>query len=276
MVVPRNEAVLSGAAAEPLVAVLRRDRDIILSGLVGVTALAWLYLLYLAWGVQTMDMGSVGMGAAMPQLRPWTAVDFVLMFLMWAVMMVAMMVPTAAPMILTFAAIRRKRHEQQGPFVPTSVFVLAYMVIWAGFSALATLANWALHRDGFMTSMTGSTLPLVGGFFLAGAGVFQWTPLKHACLRRCRTPLGFLMTEWREGRRGAFIMGLRHGTFCVVCCWALMALLFVLGVMNLVWVAALAAFVLLEKVAPSRLRVSHVSGTFLIVWGAWMIGSTIS
>ncbi len=263
----------------PLVAVLKRDRVVILSGLVAAAALAWLYLLYLARGMHAMgmgsvDMGSMGMGAVMPNVRPWTAVEFIMMFLMWSVMMVAMMIPTAAPMILAFATISRRRHEQQLPYVPTAIFVSAYVLVWCGFSLLATVANWALHHGGLMSSMMGSAVPSVGGLLLIAAGVFQWTPLKHACLWRCRTPIGFLMTEWREGYDGALIMGIRHGSFCLICCWALMALLFVLGVMNIVWIAALTVFVLLEKIGPRTSWISRVSGAFLVVWGLLLIGTT--
>jgi predicted metal-binding membrane protein len=264
---------LFGTFDERLVGVLKRDRVIILSGLVAAAALAWVYLLYLARGMRALATGALGMGAVMPHVKPWTAVDFTLMFLMWSVMMVAMMIPTAAPMILAFAAISRKRHEQRRPYVPTAVFVAAYVVVWCGFSLLATLSNWALHRGGFMSSMMGSAVPSVGGLILVASGVFQWTPLKHACLWRCRTPLGFLMTEWREGYRGALVMGLRHGSFCLICCWALMALLFVLGVMNILWIAALTVFVLLEKVGSKTIWISRASGAFLVVWGLSLIGA---
>ena len=264
-----------GAFEGPLVAVLKRDRVVILSALFATAALAWRYLLHVARDMHAMDMGAMGMGAVMPNVRPWTAVDFIMMFLMWSTMMVAMMIPTAAPMILAFATISRRRHEQQLPYVPTAIFVGTYILVWCGFSLVATLANWALHHGGFMSSMMGSAVPSVGGLLLIAAGVFQWTPLKHACLGRCRTPIGFLMTEWREGYRGAVTMGLRHGSICLVCCWALMALLFVLGVMNIVWIAALTVFVLLEKVGPKTLWVSRASGAFLVAWGLWLTGTTM-
>ena len=259
-------------SATPLKALLSRDRAIVLSGLVGIAGLAWAYIVYLAWAMRGMDMS---MGMTMPQTQAWGAVDFALMFVMWAVMMVAMMVPTAAPMILMFGTINRKRREQQGPFVPTGVFLLGYVVVWSGFAFLATLANWGFHVNGLLSSMMGTASPLVGGALLLAAGVFQWSPIKYACLAHCRTPLGFLMTEWREGTKGALVMGLLHGSFCLGCCWVLMALLFVLGVMNLLWIAALAGFVLIEKVTPAGHQVSRVTGLLLVGWGGWMVATSL-
>ena len=252
--------------------VLKRDRAVVLAGIVGIVALAWAYMFYLAWGMKDMDMGT---GMAMPQVQPWGAVDFALMFIMWAVMMVAMMVPTAAPMILVFVTVNRRRREQQRPFTSTGIFLLGYLVVWTGFAVLATLAQWGLHTAALLSPMMGSASPTVGGALLVAAGIFQWTPLKYSCLKHCRTPLGFLMSEWREGRDGSLVMGLRHGLFCLGCCWILMSLLFVLGVMNLLWIAALAGFVLVEKVAPAGQWVSRLSGLVLIIWGAWIITTAL-
>jgi len=245
---------------------LKRDRVLVVAGIVGVTALAWAYLVYLA---QTMN--GIGSGMAMAQLQSWTAADFGFMFLMWAVMMTGMMVPTAAPMILLFATVNRRRREQQKPFVRTAVFLLGYVLVWGGFAAVATVGNWALHVNSLLSSMMGeSTSAYLGGALLIVAGLFQWSRLKYVCLTHCRSPLSFLMTGWREGPRGALSMGLRHGTYCVGCCWVLMGLLFVLGVMNLLWIAALAGFVLLEKVVPAGQRLSRVTGVLLVGWGALM------
>jgi predicted metal-binding membrane protein len=257
----------------PLEKVFRRDRTIMLAGLTGVVALAWAYTLYLARSMGGMDMGAMpmGPGMSMPQMHSWGAVDFVLTFVMWAVMMVAMMVPTAAPMILVFGTVSRRRREQHAPFVPASVFLGGYVAVWSGFAAAATVAQWGLHTAALLSPMLVSTSPVLGGALLVVAGVFQWSPLKYLCLTHCRSPLGFLMAEWREGTKGVFIMGLRHGTFCLGCCWVLMSLLFVLGVMNLLWIAALAGFVLLEKVAPAGHWVSRLTGVLLVGWGVWML-----
>jgi predicted metal-binding membrane protein len=256
----------------PLEIVLRRDRVVVLAGVGAVAALAWAYIVYLAWGMRGMDVGS---GMAMPQMQAWGAVDFVLTFFMWAVMMVAMMVPTAAPMILVFATINRKRREQQRPFVPTAVFLLGYASVWTGFAAAATLAQWGLHSAALLSPMMVSTSSILGGALLLAAGVFQWSPLKYVCLAHCRTPMGFVMTEWREGADGALLMGMRHGMFCLGCCWVVMSLLFVLGVMNLLWIAALAGFVLVEKIAPAGHRVSRATGLVLFASGAWMVGGAV-
>jgi len=254
-----------------LEAVLKRDRLIVLGGLAGITALAWAYVGYLAWDMGRMDMS---MDMAMPHMQTWGVLDLGLLCVMWAVMMVAMMVPSAAPMLLMFTTINRRRRTQQ-PYVPTTIFLAGYLLVWTGFSVLAMLAQWGLHSTALLSSMMVSTSPLLGGFVLLVAGSFQWTPLKYTCLTRCRSPLGFLMTDWREGHRGALIMGLRHGMYCVGCCWFLMALLFVAGVMNLLWVAAIAAFVLVEKVVPRGDLVGRIAGGGLVVAGLVMLGQAL-
>ena len=214
-----------------------------------------------------------GMNMSGPDLNPWSTATLLPLFLMWIEMMVAMMIPSAAPMILTFALVNRKRREAERPFVPTGVFLLGYLVVWTGFSALAALAQWILHGRALLSPMMVGTSPMLGGALLITAGIFQWTPLKGACLIHCQSPLGFLLTDWREGRWGAFGMGLKHGAYCTGCCWLLMALLFVAGVMNLWWIAILAVFVLLEKVVPKGLWLGRAAGMILAVWGAWMMMS---
>jgi predicted metal-binding membrane protein len=218
--------------------------------------------------MEGMDMGPE---MAMPQMQTWTLVDLLLLFVMWTVMMVAMMVPSAAPMVLMFANVQRQRQKQQRPFVSTGVFLLGYLIIWTAFSLIATLAQWGLHSAALLSPMMISTSSLFGGVLLMAAGIFQWTPLKHTCLKHCRSPLGFITTDWRDGTWGALIMGLKHGSYCTGCCWALMALLFVAGVMNLFWVAIIAVFVLIEKIVPNGHWVSKASGLLLIAWGIWMI-----
>jgi predicted metal-binding membrane protein len=252
-----------------LEAVVKRDRAIVLAGMAGLSALAWAYLLALAWREPHRDMA---MAMAMPHMQAWGATEVLLTWVMWAVMMVAMMIPSAAPMILTFATINRRRRAQQGPFVPTTVFALGYLLVWGGFSVLATLAQWGLHTAALLSPMVASTSPMLGGLLLLAAGIFQWTPLKSTCLTQCRSPLGFIMTAWREGTWGALRMGLRHGGYCVGCCWVLMALLFVAGVMNLLWVAAIAALVLVEKVLPRGELVGRVAGGVLMLAGLVLLG----
>jgi len=252
----------------PLEVVLKRDRLIVLAGLVGIAGLAWVYVGYLAWAMGHMAMS---MEIAMPRMQTWSVLDLVLLFIMWAVMMVAMMVPTAVSMILIFAKVQRQRRAQERPYVPTGIFVSGYLLVWAGFSVLATLAQWGLHSTALLSPMMVSTSPFLGGMLLLAAGIFQWTPLKYACLTHCRSPLSFLMTDWREGHRGALIMGLRHGSYCTGCCWFLMALLLVAGVMNVLWVATITAFVLSEKVAPRGDVVGRVAGVVLVIAGLMML-----
>ena len=246
-------------------ALVRRDRALAGSGLAGLALLAWLYL----FRMERMSMMDVTAAMAMPGDRD--AGRFLLTFLMWAVMMVAMMVPAASPMILTFATINRRRAAAGTPAVPTAVFLAGYLVIWSAFSLAAAALQGALQAAALLAPATLTVTPLVGGALLIAAGLYQLTPLKYACLARCQSPLGFILSEWREGPRGAFVMGLRHGAFCVGCCWALMALLFVAGVMNLLWVAAIAAFVLVEKLVPRARAVSWSAGAVFLGWGGWML-----
>lgn len=252
-------------------AILRWDRIIVLSGLTLIAALSWAYLVSLASDMQNMDMENVGMQMTTPRMETWGVGDFALTFVMWTVMMVAMMTPSAAPMILMFAGVNRRRQEQELSYVKTSVFLAGYLVVWAAFSVMATTTQWGLNALSLLSPAMTSTSPVLGGVLLLVAGVYQWTPLKHACLSNCRSPLGFVLHEWREGSWGAFLMGLKHGVYCTGCCWSLMALLFVAGVMNLLWVAAIAGFVLLEKVVPAGDRLGRVAGMVLVGWGVWMV-----
>ena len=239
------------------------DRVIVGLSLAGVAALGWLYLI-----VEADRMSRVGMDVAMPHPASWDVGYLGFLFVMWSIMMVAMMVPSAAPMAMTFATVNRKRREaRRADLFPVGVFVLGYLVVWTGFSAAAALAQWILHAAALVSAaMTGAGATF-GGALLIAAGVYQWTPLKHACLVHCRTPMSFLVTSWRPGRTGALVMGLRHGSFCVGCCWVLMALLFVAGVMNVLWVAAIAAFVFVEKVAPRGDLIGRAVGVLLVAAG---------
>jgi predicted metal-binding membrane protein len=255
--------------------VLRRDRIVVLSGLAAITALSWVYVVSLTSDMQSMNMGDMGTQMTAPRMQAWGTADFALTFGMWAVMMVAMMTPSAAPMILMYAAVNRRRWKQQVSYLPTSVFLAGYLVVWAGFSVIATAAQWGLHSASLLSPMMASTRPVLGGTLLVAAGIYQWTPLKHACLKKCRLPLGFVLNEWREGRRGAFLMGLKHGGYCTGCCWSLMALLFVAGIMNLLWVGAIAGFILLEKVVPGGDRLGRVAGVVLVGGGVWMVAGVL-
>jgi predicted metal-binding membrane protein len=266
--------------------ILRRERIVLGGCLVAMTVLAWLYLFHLGSSMSKMDMGGMDMpgmnmpgmdmrgmdmaGMDMTGIQPWTFATVFLLFVMWSVMMVAMMLPSASPMIFAFLKVNRGRQAANRPFVPVTIFLLGYLAVWTGFSAVATAAQWGLHRAALLSPAMAATSPLLNGGLLIAAGIFQWTSLKLACLRGCRSPLSFLMGEWRDGRWGAFMMGLRHGTFCVGCCWFLMALLFVAGVMNLLWVAVIALFVMAEKILPKGELLARASGAVLILAGVAM------
>ncbi|HSY10438.1 MAG TPA: DUF2182 domain-containing protein [Candidatus Dormibacteraeota bacterium] len=250
----------------------KRDRLIVIAALTGITLLAWGYMVYEARAMyHTGVCCCAGMKMSGPDNSVWNTSTLIPLFLMWVEMMMAMMIPSAAPVILTFAMVQRKRREQERPFVPATIFLFGYLVVWTGFSALAAIAQWILHVKALLSPMMVSTSPILGGVILIVAGIFQWTPLKNSCLTRCRSPLSFLTTDWREGKPGALAMGLKHGAYCTGCCWFLMALLFVAGVMNLWWIAVIAVFVLVEKIASKGLFIGKVAGIFLIVWGVWML-----
>jgi predicted metal-binding membrane protein len=255
-----------------LLAILKRDRAIVVFGLAGVATLAWTYLIYMDWGMRHMDVGMEMV--IMPAMQRWTAWDLVLVFLMWAIMMVAMMVPAAAPVILLFAEINRRRNQHRGMFVSTGQFLLGYLTAWTGFSVLATLAQWGLLTAALVSPMMESTSKALGGSLLFGAGLFQFSRLKYACLAHCRSPMGFLATEWRDGSGGAFKMGLKHGGYCLGCCWALMGLLFAFGVMNLLWVAGISGFILLEKITSANQLVSRLGGLVFIGLAVWIVFGT--
>ena len=268
-----------------LEAVIRRDRVVVITALFAVIALSWAYLLAGAgMGMSALDltrMSQLGMAggmseagmAGMAMMTPavWTPGYAVLMFFMWCVMMVAMMLPSAAPMILLYATVNRKQRDTGHPYVATSTFAIGYLAAWAGFSLVAVILQWGFQRTGILSPTLVATNAVFGGFLLLAAGVYQLTPIKHACLRRCRSPLAFLSTHWRQGARGALRTGLLHGAFCVGCCWFLMGLMFFGGVMNLYWIAGLAVLVLFEKTVPAGHWLGYATGVALLVWGAGML-----
>jgi predicted metal-binding membrane protein len=270
------------AALETL---LRRDRTLVLAALAAVTALAWAYVLWLAAAMSSMDMGSAdGMGAsgmdtaamaetARPVFRDWSTGDAAFMFLMWAIMMVGMMLPSAAPMILIYARVGRQANARGQSFAATGWFAGGYVLAWTAFAFLATTAQWALERALLLTPHMASASNVFGGLVLIGAGVYQWTPLKESCLSQCQTPLTFIQRNggFRREPGASLRLGARHGLYCIGCCWALMGLLFVGGVMNLLWIAGLAALVLTEKVVPAGRWLSRGLGAVLVGAGALLI-----
>lgn len=262
---------------DALESLLKRDRLIVAAGLLGIVLLAWIYTLagvgmgMNAWEMTAMTPLPGQQSSMMMQSAVWSFGYAALMVAMWWVMMVAMMLPSAAPMILLFAHVHRQKPDQTSPAVPVGIFVLGYLVVWALFSVLATGLQWLLQQSELISPMLNSTSQLLGGGLLIAAGLYQLTPLKQACLKHCRTPFSFVMQHWRQGNAGAFVMGLEHGAFCLGCCWILMALLFVGGVMNLYWIAGLALFVLLEKTIPRGHRVGMATGILLVIWGVVLI-----
>ena len=248
--------------------ILRRERIVVSGCLAAMVIGAWAYLVYLK---VTMPPGMDMPGMVMVDLRQWGIVDVVLLLVMWIVMMVAMMVPSAAPMILAFLTVNHGRQTTGRPLMPVWLFLCGYLAIWTAYSAVAALAQWGLHEAALLSTMMVATSPVLNGALLLAAGVFQWTPLKRACLSGCRSPLTFLMSEWSDGRLGAFVMGLRHGSYCLGCCWILMALLFVTGVMNLFWVVVIALFVMAEKILAKGQLFSRVAGVALVLAGAMLM-----
>lgn len=250
---------------------VRRDRLVVTVALGLITLLSWIYLVRMAGAMRAAsDEAAMHAAMGMTSTASWSLTDTIALFLMWAVMMAGMMLPSAAPIILMVVRVYRRRGGRRAR-ISTGAFAGGYLVAWTAFSAIAALAQAALHAAALMSSaMASQSVKLAGGFFLL-AGLYQWAPFKNTCLSHCRSPLRYLAEEWREGIAGAFLMGLRHGLFCVGCCWALMSLLFAAGVMNLLWVAALAAFVLMEKVLPRGLLVGRATGALLISWGAYLL-----
>ena len=246
--------------------VLKNDRLITLASIVAITALAWVYLLGLASETKAMD-GMSGMAAP----RAWTIVDGWLMFVMWAVMMVAMMTPSATPLILLYARVVRGRDRAQQVSAPIAAFFLGYIAVWIAFSLAMTALQWGLEQATLLSPLMTSSSPLFGGAVLIAAGLYQWLPVKNVCLRHCRSPVEFLSTHWRAGAWGALRMGLAHGVYCLGCCWTLMLLLFVGGIMNLLWVMAIALFVLVEKAAPFGRVAGRVGSILLIVGGVALL-----
>lgn len=247
----------------------RVDRAFVLAGLAGVIACAWAYLV-----PASLDMyGRMDGAAAWMMEATWDARYLLLVFLMWAVMMVAMMLPGALPTIFVFQRAIRNDPEVRSPAGRVFAFAAGYVVAWSAFSAVATLLQWALAEAALLSPMMVSASPRLGGTILVVAGLYQWTPVKQACLQHCRSPLGFLVEHWRPGVPGAFRLGLRHGLHCVGCCWALMLLLFVGGVMSLLWIATITAFVLLERLAPYGVQGGRLSGLALLLAGAWVLVS---
>lgn len=232
---------------------LRRERGLVVVALVALTGLAW------AWTLSGAGMAHAGATMQPPSLT--------LLLAMWWVMMAAMMLPSAAPMVLLYGRVRQQQGERAG-VGSTWVFLAGYLLAWLGVSALATLLQLLTARFGLIDAMTmRSTSSLLAGVTLIAVGAYQFTPVKDACLASCRSPASFLARHWRPGIQGALRVGLVHGIYCIGCCWALMALLFVGGVMNFLWIGALALLVAAEKLARRGPLIARLSGVALLLWG---------
>jgi len=272
---------------------LKRDRMITLAGLAALCALAWLYIVtgaglgMSAWEMTTLALfphqqaqnmlpgmpGMPGMDMGVPALgqTAWGFATWALMIAMWWLMMIAMMIPSAAPTILLYARVHRHAlawGQVQDKLAPTGAFAAGYMLVWLGFAAAAATLHWVLERTGLVSAMMmGSRSRWLSGAVLIAAGLYQLSPLKNICLTHCRTPASFLSRHWRPHALGALRLGAMHGVYCVGCCWMLMALLFVGGVMNLTWIVILAILVLIEKALPAGQWVGRGAGVALMGWG---------
>ena len=246
-----------------------RDRAAVLGVLAGLAALSWAYVLYMEWGMRRMEFGADM--AIMPAMTNWGFADLCLVWLMWAMMMTAMMLPSAVPMALAYLGIQRARGVSARPFIATGLLIAGYLAVWAAFSLAASLLQWVLLEAALITPMMESASVILSGTLLIAAGVFQFTSLKGACLTGCRSPVRFLLDAWQEGLLGPFAMGLKNGAVCLGCCWALMLLPLALGVMNLLWMAALTGFLLIEKAFPGGDRIGRVTGFALISWGSLLL-----
>ena len=246
---------------------LEPTQAVVLGGAAALVGITWFDL-----GRRASQMHMhMAMGMAMPRQASWDLADLGATAVMWSVMMIAMMLPSATPMLVLFARSQRPRLGPAEGSARTGLLAMGYLTVWLAWSWLAAGLQWTLHASLLLSPGAAITSALAGGALLVTAGVYQTSSWKYACLVQCQSPLGFLLARWRDGRWGAFRMGFAHGVYCVGCCWALMALLFVGGVMNLAWIAALAVFVLLEKAVARGRWFSYVSGAGLVAWGLYVL-----
>lgn len=249
----------------PFAALARRERLVVLAGLAGVSLLAWAYLWQMAASMQGMAMPAMATPA-------WDGGYFLMMFSMWVVMMIAMMLPSVLHVVLLYARVARQSGAATRPVLRTYLFAGGYLLGWALFSLLATLLQWGLDEIALLTPHMTTASPWLGSTILLAAGLYQWSPVKDACLEHCRGPVDFLSRHWRKGQLGALRMGLGHGLYCIGCCWVLMLLLFAGGVMNLLLIALITLFVLLEKLAPGGARLGRWCGAGLMLAAVgWML-----
>lgn len=256
-----------------------RERPFVIACLAMLVAVCWACLVFRALRMANVDPATLPAAApgaafgAHPGLvpPPYRLHDLGLVLGMWGAMLSAIMLPAATPTILLFARINRLVRTVRFPNLASFMFAAGYLAVWGGFGALATLVQWALHDAGALDAGMAVANQSACGLLLVAAGVYQWTPAKHACLQHCRAPLSFVVTNWRLGLGGAFRMGISHGLYCSGCCWLLMLLLFAAGVTNLAALVALAALVLLEKLLPGGSVLACISGLALVAWGTLLL-----
>ena len=263
---------MSSPPQKPLMPIMALDassRWAVFALIFALLLLGWGYMVYMAWAMQNMATVEMWM-PPIADTRPWQGYDFLMLSIMWVLMMAAMMLPSTLPMVLVFTQIV-KRRTPQAFMLSVFVFICGYLFAWSIYSLLAVVLQWQLHVRDLLTPMMDSRSYLWSGLVLLCAGVYQFTPLKESCLRQCQSPLGFLLTQWREHYRGALIMGAKHGFYCVGCCWALMTILFAVGVMNMFWIVALSLLAVLEKSFLSPQWGSKVVGVLITSWACWWL-----
>ena len=260
---------------------LRRDAILVSTALTGITVLAWIYVIRLAADMHMAGMDMTGMRMISTGFRmvmasaqsPWTSEDALLMFIMWAVMMIGMVAPSVAPVVLLHARVQRRAISEGEPFATTGWFATGYLLAWILFSLVATAAQWGLERAALLTPIMTAASTSLEAILLVGAGVYQWSPLKRICLVHCQSPLTFLQRHggFRRDAKSSVALGMRHGAYCIGCCWVLMALLFIGGVMNVAWIVGIAAFVLAEKIVPAGLALARIAGIGFVTAGVWVL-----
>lgn len=253
-----------GFPASRSVSVFNKSRRLVIFGIIAMSVLAWIY------------MASLGLHATVePNASNYTHShhfeNLLLVFFMWSIMMVAMMLPSAAPTILMFDTIIHKQGRNASRVSPTFLFISGYLATWIIYSGLAAIWQIWLQNNALVTTVIVKSVPSLSGTLLIIAGLFQFSHLKYSCLKHCRSPMGFFMLHWQEGRKGAFLMGVRSGLYCVGCCWVLMILMFVAGAMNIIWMLVLAVFILVEKLIPWGRQFGQISGFSMIAWGLWIL-----
>lgn len=244
------------------------ERRTLLAGVVAISAAAWGWMVHMAFEMEDMMAGGLSQAWMPPPGGPWSGYDFWMLFVMWAVMMVAMMTPSSLPMLRMFRTMQTGRARLGHATYSWGFLLAGYLAAWTLFSAVATFGQKFLHDWLLLTPMMESRSLWFSGGLLIAAGLYQWTPWKDACLHQCRSPMQFLMAHWRDGAAGAWHMGFSHGLFCVGCCWVLMLMLIGLGMMNILWVAAVTLFVLAERGLPPPARAFRaITGIVLLVAG---------